>query len=629
MLKLLRKYSRSWFIALAVGAIVVVFVFWGIGGFKSGRFEEVARVNGAPILASTYQKQYEQVLKDYQERTQGEITEEIRKAKHFKDQALNYLIDEALVQQAAFRWGIGVTTAELQDHIRKMPYFQEDGHFSERRYLSSLARLRLSPGAFEEQERQRLVQQRVIQTVTSFAKVSDGELEEFFRLSREEVAVQYLAVSMEPFLARFNPPEADLKKYYEQHQNQFQMPERVKVRYLLFRPAAFVEQVKITPPELDDYLRKHAAELVRPTLIRVRELFLALPPKATPADRARLEKRAQELLLLSKKGVDFAALVQKHSQDAASRAKGGDLGEVKRGQKPPEWERVAFSLAEGEVDLAFTAKGLHLIKVEEVKETEKMPEAEARARATRELKEEKSRELARETARQAREELLGGNLAEVAKKFKVAPQETPLFAQTEAVAGLGMQRGFNDAAFRLKPQEVSRVVDLPQGYAVLQGLERQPVGPQPFDQVKERVRVAMGRPAARQEAEAEAARLLERLRKGETLTKVAAQAGLPLQDSGSFTRPQGFLNQPLAESLTSAAFQLSAQHPLPARPVFWKDKYYILAFKSRRAPTPEEFQKEAAKLREEFLKYKRQMLLDAWLTGERRRASIKIFELPS
>src|SRR3990172_3777320 len=103
MLKLLRKYSRSWLIAVAIGAIVVVFMFWGIGGFQSARFQEVASVNGEPIFLTAHIRQYNLLVKDFQERAKGELTEEQFMALGLKEQALNLLIDEVLLLQAAKR----------------------------------------------------------------------------------------------------------------------------------------------------------------------------------------------------------------------------------------------------------------------------------------------------------------------------------------------------------------------------------------------------------------------------------------------------------------------------------------------------------------------------------------------
>jgi len=115
---------------------------------------------------------------------------------------------------------------------------------------------------------------------------------------------------------------------------------------------------------------------------------------------------------------------------------------------------------------------------------------------------------------------------------------------------------------------------------------------------------------------------LTRLRQGEPLAKVAAQAALPLKDSGYFTRLQGFRQQPLAEPLTSAAFLLSDKHPYPDKPITWQGKYYLLAFKKRRLPTPEEFQKDRENLARRVLEDKRQVLLDAWFREEWRRARV-------
>jgi len=628
MLKLLRKYSRSWFIALAIGAIVVVFIFWGVGGLQSPRFQEVASVNGAPILMTAYKKQYDDLVKQYQEFSKGELTPEAIKAMHLKEQALNRLIDEALLLQGAERLGIRVSNPELQAQIQSYPFFQEGGRFNERRYQQILAHSHLSPADFEAQERHRLLMQKIIQTITSFAKVGNAELQEFFRIARETVEVRYVAVPVARYLAAQHPAEAEISKYYQEHQSQFQIPARARVKYLLFSLKDFQEKARPTPAAVTDYLKEHAEEFTRPRVIQVRQLLLKAPPKAAPAERRRLENQAQALLRQARMGVDFAPLAQKYSQDEKTRAKGGDLGKVKRGQHPPEWDKVAFSLQKGEVGLATTPQGFHLLKLEEVKETDRLPEAEARSLASQRLLAEKTRRLAQEAAQRARGELKNSPLAEVAKKYGVSVKETPLLTLAEPVPELGAQPNFSQEALTLKPQEISKVVDLTPGFAILQGQEHQDAQIPPLENCKGQVRQEVVRQQAGNQAAQEAAKLLERLGKGEPLAQVAAQAGLPLQDSGPFTRFQGFLQQPQAELLTSAAFQLSSRDPYPPRPLVFQDKYYILAFKARRAPSPGDFQKERDKLQAEFLEHKRSVIFGAWLNGERQRAKIKIYEMP-
>jgi peptidyl-prolyl cis-trans isomerase D len=198
----------------------------------------------------------------------------------------------------------------------------------------------------------------------------------------------------------------------------------------------------------------------------------------------------------------------------------------------------------------------------------------------------------------------------------------------DQVPGLGPAPAFNQAALQLKPGEVSHVVELPESFAVMKSLEYQADNLPPFLQIKDQVVQQVKRQEAMKDAEQEAARLLARLRKGEPLAQVAAAAGLPVKESGFFTRFEGFEGQRQAEALTGAAFLLSREHPYPDRPLAWKGSYYLLAFKERRPADQAELQKNWEKLKTQLLQDKKQMMLVSWLEAERRRAKIKEYELP-
>ena len=71
MLKWLRRSTRSWFIYLAIGAIVVVFIFWGVGSYKASRSQEAAEVNGTVIPMTEFIRQFTELVKRYQETDRG------------------------------------------------------------------------------------------------------------------------------------------------------------------------------------------------------------------------------------------------------------------------------------------------------------------------------------------------------------------------------------------------------------------------------------------------------------------------------------------------------------------------------------------------------------------------------
>src|SRR4030042_413426 len=225
MLKWLRRSTRSWFIYLAIGAIVVVFIFWGVGSYKASRSQEAAEVNGVVIPMTEFSRQYNEVVKRYQEKTGGEVTPEMIKSLRLKEMALSQLVEEALL-------------------LRK-----------------------------------------VVEEVTSFAKVSDAELQEFFRMAKEEVDVNYLALSPEKFLARENPADDAVARYYQENEAEFRLPDRGRVNYLIFRPKDYLNRVKLTPTAGEAYLKEHKDEYSRPLVIRAQQILLTLPPTATDAER--------------------------------------------------------------------------------------------------------------------------------------------------------------------------------------------------------------------------------------------------------------------------------------------------------------------------------------------------------
>jgi parvulin-like peptidyl-prolyl isomerase len=109
-------------------------------------------------------------------------------------------------------------------------------------------------------------------------------------------------------------------------------------------------KVKVSDAALRTYYDAHKAQFGQPDTRTVRHILVSTKPLATRI-YAQLEG-----------GADFAALAKKYSRDPGSAKVGGKLT-VSKGQTVPEFDKVAFSLAKGELSKPVKSQyGWHIIQ---------------------------------------------------------------------------------------------------------------------------------------------------------------------------------------------------------------------------------------------------------------------------
>jgi len=125
-------------------------------------------------------------------------------------------------------------------------------------------------------------------------------------------------------------------------------------------------RVAVTEEELRADYAAHEADYTTPERVRAAQIVVK------GMDEAR---RVQALLRSGKK---FAELARKYSLSADARV-GGDLGLFPRGQMPPAFDAVVFTLQPGQVsDVVETEYGYHLFRVLEKKPGRKLEFTEVR-----------------------------------------------------------------------------------------------------------------------------------------------------------------------------------------------------------------------------------------------------------
>ena len=128
------------------------------------------------------------------------------------------------------------------------------------------------------------------------------------------------------------------------------------------------------------YYNQHHDQYEVKDQVKVRHILIAVPPGADAKTDAAAKAKAEDLLKQIKSGGNFAELASKNSDDPGSKAQGGELGWLDHGKTVPEFDKAAFSLAPGQTsDLVKTQFGYHILQVEDKKTAHMRPLAEVKA----------------------------------------------------------------------------------------------------------------------------------------------------------------------------------------------------------------------------------------------------------
>jgi len=119
----------------------------------------------------------------------------------------------------------------------------------------------------------------------------------------------------------------------------------------------------MTDKELRERYDREKERYRLPERAHLREIIVLRPDNAAQVAAAR--QHAEDLAKQATNGADFA-LLAKTASEAATKEKGGDLGEVARGELLPELDKAVFNATSGQIIGPIEAKSAwHIIKVEQ------------------------------------------------------------------------------------------------------------------------------------------------------------------------------------------------------------------------------------------------------------------------
>jgi len=624
MLSLMRRQAKSWFIKLALGLIAVVFVFWGVGSYSERRASRVALVNGQIITLAEYNQAYHNLLESARRRFGKALDEELVKQLNLRQQAVQQLISETLVLQAAERAGVVVGDEAVLADIEREPAFQRDGKFSPQLYQRVLAANRLQPAEFEASRRRSLIMQRIQSRVALASLVTPAEIKNYYQWSAEQIKISYVAFDPATYRPKMKVDEAELKTFFQANQEAYRVPERIEVDYLAFPTKDYLDQVSVNPKQVREIYDITQESYAEPEQVKLRHILFPVPAQANEEEINQAKAKAEEVAAQAKAGQDFSELAKANSQGAEA-AKGGEVGWLPRGQLMPELEEAAFGLDKGQVSEPIkTRLGFHLLKVEDKKAARVKPFEEVKAEIEQSLKEDGAREKALRAAEQAYGLSSGvKQMSQLAAQINKQAQHVGPFSNAEPPQGHFSQPNLLEAAFDQPAGEVGPVIEGEDGYYLLLVTKKTPSYLPKLEEVASQVQEDFLTEQARKKAHQQAEEFLKQVRTGDW-PGLAQKAGLKIEETEAFSRGAEIPGLGYDQALSEIAFRLTAAEPWPEQVFEVGGKFVVARFEERLEAGQDKPAESEEVIGGVIRTQRRQELGFAWLEALRQKASIEI-----
>jgi len=637
MLETIRKSTKSTYILLLFGAIILVFIFWGIGPGGRGRTTNaVATVNGEPISVRDYLALHKRLTDYYRSVLKDKYTPQVEKELDLKRSAVSMLIDRQLAVEAADDMGISVSTKEVQDAIADVEAFQKDGVFDKDRYFRALKSERIKPTDYENDVKRDLLVEKVRAAVIKDVRVTDEDIKKAYLKENRKIDLAYVGISASSKKDSVKVTDDEAKKYLMANSTDFVIPAKVKAVYAYADYGAFSKLAKFTNEDVKKYYEEHKDRFTEPEKIEARHILIRPSRKNKDKEAARKAARtkAESILKRLRGGASFATLARRYSQDPGSAKKGGDLGWFPRGVMMKAFEDAAFALKVGEIsDIVETPFGFHIIKVEDRRPAKVKTLFKARAEILNALSSKASRERALKAIESLKEEFRKAKdtkaLKEAVKKIPgVTIKETALFDSKHFDATLAVIPRVKDSLFLMNEGEVTEPLKTYKGVYLVKVVKRVEARIPEYAEVKDEVLKTLRAKNAERAARKEAEDVLKALKGGEKLDKAASDKGLEVKSTGYFSLGDGFIpRMGVPVRNYTDLFDLDEKHPLYEKVISSGGRFFVVRWKGAREADLSGLSEEVRdSLAKRLKSEKEEKALNDWLVSLRKKARIQVYE---
>lgn len=573
MLQNIRDNSKGLVSGILIGFLVVLFALSGAESlFNKDPVEQSAvKVNGETLTRLDVERAIANRRQQMQERYGDSIPAEFLTEEHLRGPAIESLVERALLVQAASDAGLVASDESLNREILATPAFQnETGVFDPSRYQNLISNFRYTPTSYKKAIGEDAIISQLSAGIVDTGFVTPNELEFIIALNFQTRDFAYVTLDGKLVSDGVNITEDDIQAFYSSNSAAFTQPEQVAVDYIELSVDGLMQSVDITEDALRQQYEQNLVNFQADPEFQVAHILIE------SNDEARVDEVTRKLAA----GESFEDLAKSYSDDLGSKDSGGDLGFASGNDFPEAFASALSGLAVGEVSAPVkTEAGTHIIK--------KLAERGVELPSFEDERERLSNQLRRETAESEFASLLlrlrdlsynAENLADVSTELGLETKNSGLFARTGG-EGMAAQGAFVSAAFSeevLQDGNASDVIELsPNRVVVLKKTQFEESYLRPLADVRDQIVAELNSAKTHELLADKAKQIAAQIESGETIKSFAEKQGLEYQEVQKASRNDTTLDRELLQQVFSMATPEGAEPNVKALPL-GQGKYAVV-----------------------------------------------------
>ncbi len=584
----------------------------------------VAKVAGTDITTQEVQRQAREMVRQQFPRGGAQASMLLP---FFASQAAQQLIQRQALIAEAEHLGLKATDEAVRDELQHGRYsatfFPEGNFIGQAAYEELLQQHDLTVTQFEQNVKEGILIDKLRNLVAGGAMVTDAEIRQQFEKENTKVKFDYAVLRKDDILKGLHPTDPELKAFYDRNKATYNnsIPEKRKIKYVLIDTAKLQSQAQVSQQDLQAYYDQHREDFRVPEQVNVRQILIKTPLPGADGkvdqkgvDEAR--KKADDVLKQLKAGAKFEDLAKKYSEDPSSKD-GGSVGWIKRGGFPvPEVDKAAFSLAKGGTsDVINAGYAFVILRVEDKQDAHLKTLAEVKDQIEPTLKQQKAQQAADSEASALLSQAKTGGLDKAAAAKGMQVVVTDFISRTDSLPGIGSAPQFTDAVFSAAEKSPPDEAQVQQGYVIYELEAIKPAATPTFEEIRSRVETEFKNERAGSLLTQKTQELSDRAKADHDLKKAAKELGATMKTS-DFVLPDGQV--PDIGSMSGAAAVAFTLKPGDITgPVDSGNTGVVLAILEKQAPTDADFAAKKDQIRDTLIQGKQSELFGLFMANLR------------